>query len=85
MMLETRLHKGTESYLWEVALAVADEQASLSATTISYHDYLLGIGGSLCDIGGCRFPACGLFAVHCADSALTRSLALLSACWLSLI
>lgn len=45
------------AYLWEVSLAVADEQAGLAAASIAYNNNLLGIGGRLGYMGGSRFTA----------------------------
>lgn len=41
------------TYLGEVALAVADEQASLSAATVANHHNLLGVSRGVCDVCRC--------------------------------
>lgn len=60
-------------YLWEVARAVADEQASLAAAAVADHDELLRVCGRLGDGGvtgrGGAVGAHGAIAVPFAGSA----------------
>lgn len=64
------------THLWEVALAVADEQASLAAASITDNDDLLGVGGRLGYMGGGRLAT--RRRTHGADGALAGTSALLS-------
>lgn len=44
-------------YLWEITLAVANEQAGLATTTVADNNNLLGKGGRVGDVGRCRLAA----------------------------
>lgn len=74
------------AYLWEVALAVADEEAGLAAAAIANNHDLLRIGRSLRHVRGGRLAAGGR-AHCCADGAVAAPNALVAAasCGLSLI
>lgn len=51
MMLSMLLER---THLWEVALAVTDEQAGLATASIADNNDLLGVGGRLGYMGGGR-------------------------------
>lgn len=58
------------THLWEVALAVADEQACFAAATVADDDNLLGVGGALGEVRSGRLTAGG-GAHGGADGAVT--------------
>ena len=65
------------SHLWEIPLAVADQQARLPASAISYHHKLFGVCWRLSDVcAGCvgaRGDACRRSrAAACALRSLNR-------------
>lgn len=66
------------SYLWKVALAVADEQARLAAAAVTDDDNLLGVGGRLGEVRRSRLAARSR-AHRGTDGAVARSRALVAA------
>lgn len=70
-----RVNCAEHAYLWEVALAVADKQASLAAATVSYYNNLLRVCRGISDVRGSRL-ATRRRAHGCADGAVAGSRAL---------
>ena len=63
-----------KSYLWEITLAVTDEEAGLAAAAVADDDNLLGIGGAVGHCGRGRFSARGGGAAHhCAHCPIACS------------
>ncbi len=63
-------------YIWEVALAVADQQARLATAAVAHHNNLLRVRRRLRDVRGGRHGARGAEALRRADGAIARARAL---------
>lgn len=49
--------QGFFSYLWEIALAVADKKAGFTAAAVSYYNNLFRVCWSISNVGGGRLAA----------------------------